>query len=96
MHNGSSTTRGIAWLALFLFVGGLLCPFVLFVALTALAKMSPDSATGIAMGFGAISELLGLVLGIIGWRHTAGKVATIGVGLLVALALVGMLSWVMR
>src|SRR4051794_18787245 len=34
MQDDARRTRGIAWLALLLFTGGLLIPFVLFVALT--------------------------------------------------------------
>ena len=62
MQDGANGTRGIAWLAFFLFVGGLLLPFVLYVVLTSLARMASEDANRIAIAFGAIFELLGFVL----------------------------------
>jgi hypothetical protein len=95
MSTSSGTVRGIAWLALFLFVGGLLLPFVLIVALT-FASMSVDSAAPVAMGFGVLSELLGFALGLVGWRHVPGKVAAIGAGLVVGLVSFATVSLLFR
>jgi hypothetical protein len=50
MQDGSSTTRGVAWMALVLFVGGLLLPFAAFVILISFADLSRTSAATIAIG----------------------------------------------
>ena len=68
--------RVLARTALVLFVVGLTVPFL--IALFA----SED----VAIGFGIISELLALILGILSWKHTFGKIAVVGVSVLLALA----------
>ncbi len=68
--------RVLALWALALFVVGLLMPFLI-------ALFAPSDA---AIGFGVVAELLALLFGTMGWRHLAGKVATIGVALLLVIA----------
>jgi hypothetical protein len=95
MRDGTSTTRSLAWVALSLFVAGLLMPFLLFAALR-LAKLPPTAAAQIAFGFGTASELLAFVLGLVGWRHTPGKVAFLGAGFVVGLTAFAVVSFVFR
>ncbi len=66
----------LARTALVLFVVGLTIPFLIAIF----------ASEDIAMWFGAISELLALVLGILSWKHTFGKIATVGVSILIALS----------
>ncbi len=71
------------YLALGLFVAGLLVPFL--IALFA----SED----IAFGFGIVAEVLALVFGILGWRQKTGKVAVIGISALLVLAVFSYFLW---
>ena len=87
MPDSSKTTRGIAWLALSLFVGGLLLPFPLYALLTSFAVTPRDTATFIAIGVGMVSGFLALILGIVGWRNIEGKIAALGGGGLLAVGL---------
>jgi uncharacterized protein (TIGR03067 family) len=87
MHDGSSTSRGIAWTALVLLVGGLLLPFAAFLVLIGFTNVSRTSAATITMAVGVgFAWLLALVLGVVGWRHPAGKITSIGAVVLGVLA----------
>jgi uncharacterized protein (TIGR03067 family) len=89
MQDGSSTTRGLAWIALVILGGGLFLPLATFVVLIALAGVPRASATTITMAVGAgFAWLLALVLAVVGWRHAAGKIAAIGGVILGVLATV--------
>ena len=72
----SSDKKFLARLALILFVCGLTIPFII----TIFADES------IAMGFGVVAEVLALILGVLSWKHIFGKVVTVGVVILMALA----------
>jgi uncharacterized protein (TIGR03067 family) len=89
MQDSSSTSHGVAWMALVLFVGGLLLPFAAFLVLITFADVSRTSAATITMAVGiGFAWLLVLVLGVIGWRHAAGKITAIGAVMLGVLATV--------
>jgi uncharacterized protein (TIGR03067 family) len=91
MQDDSSTTRGVAWIALALLVGGLVVPLTTFVVLTRLADVSPTSAAAIALAVGVgVAWLLSLALAVVGWRHAAGKITAIGGVMLGVLASVVM------
>jgi len=79
MQDGSSSTRGVAWIALLLLVGGLFLPLATFVVLITLAGVPRASAATISMAVGVgFAWLLALVLGVVDWRHAAGKITAIG------------------
>jgi uncharacterized protein (TIGR03067 family) len=89
MQDGSSTTRGVTWIAVALLLGGLLLPLASFVTLTRLTGVAPTSAATIAFFVGlGFACLLSLALAIVDWRHAAGKVTAIGAVLLGVLATV--------
>ena len=71
----------LAWIALGLFVAGLLGG-------VAILALKPEAG----MIFGLLCEILALVFGILGRRHTAGKVAWIGVTVLLLLVFVAGLA----
>ena len=96
MADDRSDTQRIAWVALILFVGGLLLPFFVYPALTQLAELPLQRAINISAAIGAICELLALLLGIVGRRHLPGKVAGIGSGVLIGLTLLATLLFVFR
>jgi uncharacterized protein (TIGR03067 family) len=87
MADGSSPTRGVAWIALALLLGALLLPLATLVGLTRFADVSPASAATItlAVGFG-FALLLSLALAVVAWHHAAGKITAIGGVMLGALA----------
>jgi len=73
----------VANCSLFLFIAGLLVPFIIAVLVLLLdgPKLSLDTkvtAHVLAVGFGVIAEVLALILGIIGRRHLSGKVGKNG------------------
>ena len=72
MDKGKLNTRLFAVWSLTLFVVGLL-GYIILLAFTAFE---------VAAGFLVVSELLALVFGIIGWLEKPGKVAVIGVCIL--------------
>src|SRR5687767_8510206 len=78
MPDGSSSTRGVAWIALVLLLGGLLLPLATLVGLTRFADVSLASAAtitvAVAVGF---AWALSLALAVVGWRQTAGKITAI-------------------
>jgi hypothetical protein len=86
MVDERGTTRSIGWLALGLFIAGLLLPFVSYaILISRLLGLSPQLALNVAAGIGAVCELLALILGVIGWRHLPAKVAAIGAGVVIGL-----------
>jgi hypothetical protein len=52
MQDGSSTTRGVAWIALLLLVGGLFLPLATFVVLVTFAEVPRTSAGTISLAVG--------------------------------------------
>lgn len=90
------TTRRIAWLALFLFIGGLLLPLVIYPLLCYLAGLPHRSAINLASAFWAICELLALILGVVGRRQLPGRIAAIGSGLVIALVVFAIAAFVFR
>jgi uncharacterized protein (TIGR03067 family) len=89
MQDGPSTTRGIARVALALFVGGVLLPLGAFVVLIKVVVVPTMSAATIAMAGGlGFTWLLALCLGAVGWRHSTGKATAIGTVILGVLAAV--------
>lgn len=82
MENGTITnsrTRGVAWIAGTLFVGGLALPFAVFGTLVSLGHNPQTSAAIISMTVAVgFAGLLAFVLALIAWRHPIGKVTTIG------------------
>lgn len=89
-------SRRIAWLALALFVGGLVLPVVAFPVLVHVVAVSHQVAIRSSAGLGLACEALALVLGVAGWRHLPGKVAGLGSGALLGLILLGLASWFFR
>lgn len=91
MADGSNHTRGVAWIALALLLGGLLLPLATFVGLTRFADVSPASAAtitvAVAVGF---AWALSLALAVVDWRHAAGKFTVVGGVVLGVLAAVVM------
>jgi phosphate/sulfate permease len=61
----TNENKPIAWIALLLTIVGLLGPFVI-------AIFASDDQ---AIGFGIISVLLALILGVISWQHLLGRVS---------------------
>jgi hypothetical protein len=88
--------RRIAWLALILFVGGLILPFAAYPCLTRLAELPHQRAAVLSAAIGATCELLALALGIVGRRHLPGKIAGVGSGVLISLTVIGLATWVLR
>jgi uncharacterized protein (TIGR03067 family) len=89
MQESSSTTRRVAWVALVLFVAALLLSSAMFVVFVNLGDVSRTSVATITTAAGVgFAWLLALILGVVGWRHAAGKVAAIGAVLLGVLATV--------
>ena len=79
--------------ALFLFIFGLLAPFVLILLVLALSEarslaIAAEEAAPFAAALGIIAEVLALILGIIGRGHVAGKIAWIGVVVVLGVAFV--------
>ena len=69
----------IAKCALVLFVSGLLAPFLIAALVLACSgSRSEDAAVALAVGFGFACEVLALILGIVGRRHTSGKIGILG------------------
>ena len=87
MADEGHSSRRIGWLALSLFVGGLLLPFALYELLKEVVKMPIDRSSYLSLGVGAVCELMALIFGVVGWRHPNGKVAGIGSGALIGLTL---------
>lgn len=97
MLDDHDSTRQIAWLALGLFVAGLLIPFALYAVLVSRFLGLPHQlAVNIAAGVGAACVLLGLILGVVGWRHPPGKVAAIGSGVEIGLIVSMFVAFVTR
>jgi hypothetical protein len=88
--------RGIAWLALGMFVGGLVLPFVAYPVLLRLAAVSHQVAIRSSAWLGLVCELLALVLGVAGWRRLPGKVGGIGSGVLLGLVLIAVACFLYR
>jgi hypothetical protein len=91
MPNNHQTNRTLGWLALSLFIGGLLGPIVLFVILK-IINASEETQRWVPLVFAAIAQVLALPLGIIAWRQITGKIGAIGAGILVTYALFLLLS----
>ena len=66
----------LARLSLILFVIGITSPFLLMIL----------TREDVAMGFGVVTEILALVFGVISWKHRFGKIAVIGVCILIAIS----------
>jgi hypothetical protein len=85
----------IANCSLFLFIAGLLVPFI--IAVLVLLLEGPKETYLLALGFGFIAELLALFLGNAGGQHFSGKVGKNGAMSIVALLLVlffaALISW---
>ena len=97
MTDDRDKTLRIGWLALGLFVGGLLLPFVVYpVLVSRLVELPHQRAVNISAAIGAVCELLALILGVVGWRHPPGKVAGIGSGVLIGLVLFALAAFVFR
>src|SRR5262245_56805584 len=87
MQAGSNTTRGVAWIALLLLVGGFFLPLATFLVLVTFAEVPRTFAGTISLATGVgFAWLLALVLGVAGLRHVAGKVTVIGAVILGGLA----------
>lgn len=83
----------VAKWALFLFVSGVLAPFVLILLVLAFSGAkrpweAVHQALPFAVALGLLAEVLALVLGLVGRRYVAGKIAWIGSTAVVGLALV--------
>jgi len=81
----------VAKWALFLFIFGLLAPFVLILLVLAFSPAkrpwdAVEQAVPFAVALGVIAEVLALILGIVGRRHVAGKIAWIGAAVVVVVA----------
>ena len=87
MQHNSSKNRGIAWLGIALFVGGLVLPFALYAALFTLTEMNKERAVILSIGCCIALECLAFALGAISRRYTPGKIAAAGGGVIVVLAL---------
>ena len=72
--NTTDDKKLIARWALALFILGLLVPVII-------CLFAPFEVAAV---FGVLAEVLALVLGIIGWRELCGKIATLGVVVLIA------------
>jgi hypothetical protein len=97
MVENRETTRPIAWLALGLFMAGLLLPFVIYAILVSrLLGLAHYQAANVAAGVGAGCELLALMLGLIGLRHLPAKVAAGGAVVVIGLVAFAALAWVGR
>lgn len=81
------STRGIAWLGLALLVGGILLPFGLYAALFTLTEMNKERAVILCIGCCIALECLAFALGTISRRCTPGKIAAVGGGVMMGLAL---------
>jgi len=84
----------VAKSALFLFIFGLLAPPVLVLLVLAFSEARPpdravEEAAPFAVALGLIAEVLALILGIVGRRHVAGKIAWIGATVVIGLAIAG-------
>jgi hypothetical protein len=86
----------LSWVALGLFIGGLLLPFLIYPILTGLLKAPQQTALNIAAGFGGVCQLAGFIIGLASWRCLAGKVAGIGSGTVISLVLLSLLLWIFR
>ena len=89
----------VAKSALFLFLFGLLAPPVLILLVLAFSGARPpgravDEAAPFAVALGLIAEVLALILGIVGRRYVAGKIAWIGATVVFGLALLGNVLWI--
>jgi hypothetical protein len=97
MVENLETTRRVAWLALGLFMAGLLLPFVIYAILVSrLLGLAHYQAVNLAAGVGAGCELLALVLGLIGLRHLPAKAAAGGAVVVIGLVAFAALAWVGR
>ena len=95
MTDDQTANSRIAWLALGLFIAGLLLPFVLYAILVSRLLELPDQRAGNIAGWvGIVSELLALAFGVIGWRHAPGKIAGIGSGVLIGLLLLAFVAYI--
>ncbi len=97
MVENRETTRRVAWLALGLFMAGLLLPFVIYAILVSrLLGLAHYQAVNVAASVGAGCELLALLLGLSGLRHLPAKVAVGGAVVVIGLAAFAALAWVGR
>jgi hypothetical protein len=74
MHNNDKTF--LARAALILFIAGITMPFIIAIF----------ASESIAIGFGLVTEVLALILGVISWKHLFGKIVSIGVCILIAIS----------
>ena len=81
-----NTARGFAWVAMLLFVGGIL-PVGYAVAVGANGVQQSSSEQFWALGVTALLEFSALIIGVGCWRYTSAKIAAVGSGMLIALAL---------
>jgi hypothetical protein len=97
MVDNRETTQRIAWLALGLFIAGLLLPlFIYAILVSRLLGVSHHQAVSVAAGVAAMCELLALILGLIGLRHLPAKVAAGGAAVLIGLVVFVAVAWVGR
>jgi hypothetical protein len=96
MVENSNDTSRLSWVALGLFIGGLLLPFLIYPILTGLLNVPHQTALNIAAGFGGVCELGGLTIGLAGWRYLPGKVAVIGSGVVISLVVISIIFWLFR
>lgn len=87
--------RAIAWLALSLFVAGVLLPFVIYPVCRFLG-FAEQPAARVAAGFGAVCEVLALTFGVVGRRSLPGKLAAAGSGAIIALVAFAFAAFVFR
>ena len=97
MAGDFDATRPIGWLALVLFVGGLLLPFAIYpILVSRFVELPSQRAVNVSAMIAGGCELLALVLGVVGWRHPPGKVAGLGAGVLIGLARFAAVAWILR
>ena len=87
MESRRSDSELIAWLALVLFIAGLLLPFAAYPVLVGLVLIPHQAAAQLSAAIASVCELLALILGFVGRRYLPGKVAGIGSGVIVGLTL---------
>jgi hypothetical protein len=96
MVDNTNDTSRLSWVALGLFIGGLLLPFLIYPILTGLLNIPHQTALNIAAGFGGVCQVGGFTIGLVSWRCLPGKVAGIGSGAAISLVLLSLLLWIFR
>lgn len=92
MDNDPNCKDSFARIAFVVFVGGWVLWFLFFGAYIiygmTVQETMPVLATRIFAGVCVVCQLVAVTLGIVGWRHTAGKVAVLGNLVLLSFCLV--------